>query len=62
MPDITMCSGVKCLKKEKCWRFTATPGYRQSMFAYPPMRIMEKDKQVCDYFWDNSQKSNKVTK
>ena len=48
MPDITMCKGTNCPKKNECYRFLATPSeYRQSYFIDPPY---EKDK--CDEFWN----------
>ena len=44
MPDITMCTGIDCNKKDKCYRFLATPNEQwQSYFSsvcFP-----------CDYFW-----------
>lgn len=30
MPDITMCVNSECELKEKCYRFRAVPGIRQS--------------------------------
>ena len=51
MPDISMCSGLKCPLKDKCYRKTAKPNpYRQSMFSKPPV----KEDNSCDYFWDNT--------
>lgn len=48
MPDITMCKGTNCPKKNECYRFLATPSeYRQSYFIDPPY---EKDK--CGEFWN----------
>lgn len=37
MPDISMCRGEGCPKKDQCYRYTAkpTPG-RQSYLAVPP--------------------------
>lgn len=46
MPDITMCSGEGCPKKEQCYRFTARPDQRQSYFAKPPIN----DRGECSYF------------
>ena len=48
MPDITMCSGEKCPKKEKCYRFKATPDGRQSYFVTPPYD--KKTKQCLEYW------------
>ena len=51
MPDITMCTGTKCPKKDNCYRFRATANpYRQSYFCVPPFESRE-DKE-CEYFWD----------
>lgn len=37
MPDITMCKGYNCPKKEKCFRHKAVPTeYWQSYFAENP--------------------------
>jgi len=38
MPDITMCTGEGCPKKETCYRFTAIPGRYQSFFVAPPYK------------------------
>jgi hypothetical protein len=38
MPDITMCSGDGCHRRERCYRATATPNARQSYFASPPLK------------------------
>jgi hypothetical protein len=46
MPDITMCTGDGCSKKNTCYRFTATPGHRQSYFCEPPI---DKDGN-CDVY------------
>ncbi len=45
MPDITMCSGEGCPAKEKCYRFTAEPSYRQSYFLNPPIKDGK-----CDHY------------
>jgi len=45
MPDITMCRGGKCPKKETCYRYKAKPDpYRQAYFGDPP----EED---CKFYW-----------
>ena len=37
MPDISMCNGESCPKKETCYRFKAEPNpYRQSYFSDNP--------------------------
>lgn len=51
MPDITMCSGENCPKKNECHRYTAVPGgYMQSYFVTPPV----DDEGECEYFMGNS--------
>ena len=50
MPDITMCKGVDCPKKNLCYRYTAKASeYRQSFFTDSPIKNGK-----CEYFWDNS--------
>jgi hypothetical protein len=46
MPDITMCGGDECPRRETCYRYTARPDYMQSFFTVPPMK---KDKS-CDHY------------
>lgn len=36
MPDLSMCSNLKCPGQETCYRFRATPGYWQSYSSYEP--------------------------
>ncbi len=49
-PDITMCKGDNCPKRQDCYRYTATPCvYRQSYFAKPP--CTGKYYTECEYFW-----------
>lgn len=48
MADITKCDGKGCDLKEKCYRFTANDGFRQSYFAETPI-----NGGVCDYFWED---------
>jgi hypothetical protein len=48
MPDISMCDGIGCDSKKKCWRFRAMANpYRQSYFAVAP----GTNRGNCDYFW-----------
>lgn len=48
MPDISMCMGNNCPKKDNCYRFTAIPSeFMQSYFTIPPIK---KDGE-CDYYW-----------
>ena len=53
MPDISMCIGEVCAKKEECYRFKATPStFHQSYFMTPPMN----EDGSCDEFreiWEN---------
>lgn len=49
MPDITMCTGGDCPKRETCWRFTAPPNGHQSYYSVPPCNIMLE----CAYYWPN---------
>ena len=47
MPDIAMCSGEGCSRKEACYRHRARPTpQRQSYFASPPLR----PNGTCPYF------------
>jgi len=49
MPDISLCDGMKCPKKESCYRYTATPNeYRQSYFGAPPY---DPHTGKCEYYW-----------
>jgi hypothetical protein len=52
MPDITMCNGVDCPVKDKCYRYTSKPSDRQSYFLFPPF----KDG-VCEMFWGEQAES-----
>lgn len=45
MPDISMCSGMQCPQKEKCYLYRAIPSERQAYFTYPPYEGEE-----CEYF------------
>jgi len=56
--DITMCSGVGCRVKDKCYRFTAKRcEYMQSQFTNPPLKV-ENDILKCDMFWGENE--NKI--
>ena len=52
MSDITKCTGVNCLVKERCKRFTAeSKDYWKSWyFVEPPFKIVE-DKFTCEMYW-----------
>ena len=50
MPDISMCRGLSCSKRDDCYRYTATPTeYRQAYFAAAPLDWQGE----CKYFWPN---------
>lgn len=52
VPDVCMCKGQSCLRKESCYRFTATPNpYWQSYFMVPPVDV---NTQECSHFWDTT--------
>ena len=46
MTDITKCKNDKCPKKERCYRWTATDGMRQSVSMFN-----KELKEECEYFW-----------
>ena len=49
-PDIAMCKGEGCERKDTCFRYLATPNeYRQSYVVANP-----KD---CDHYWECPNKS-----
>jgi hypothetical protein len=57
MPDISMCAGGNCPKKQDCYRFIAKPSqYMQTYFVHPPYDVKE---QTCEMFWDNSEYKEK---
>ncbi len=49
MPDITMCRGVNCDRRDSCHRFTATPSMRQAYFVDVP----RDSNGQCEMFWNN---------
>ncbi len=50
MPDISMCRGGDCPKKETCYRYTATPDRRwQSYFTEV---IFDRDGKCNEYLAD----------
>lgn len=54
MADISMCEGGDCPKKERCYRFKATPNpYRQSYMEYAG----QDGKTECPDFWEVRSKS-----
>lgn len=56
MPDITMCYGKRCAKRNRCYRFTAPPdrGSQSYFVATPWVRV--GGKKVCEYFLNNKRK------
>lgn len=51
MPDITMCRGDGCPKKQSCYRYTAKASDYQSFFMTPPVKDGE-----CDHYWEDEPK------
>ena len=56
MPDITMCTGEECPKKQMCYRHTAKASDYQSFFMTPPI----KDGQ-CDHYWETKSNQDDTT-
>lgn len=57
MPDITMCKGVGCNKRNTCFRFIAEPSnFLQSWFSISPN---EKNGN-CEYYMPEKQKDYDV--
>ena len=48
MADITKCPGWDCTQKDKCYRYLAISGMRQSFFTECHYN---KEKGNCPYFW-----------
>lgn len=48
MPDISMCTDHGCSLRDKCYRYTATPGMWQTYAGFS-----QDEDGNCDYFWDN---------
>jgi hypothetical protein len=57
MTDITKCSGETetevCPLRNKCYRFLAGTGYRQSFFVFTPYDF---EKEECQQFWSFDKK------
>lgn len=53
MPDITMCKGEACIKKDTCFRYKAEPNaFRQSYFKRSPFILNEdKGEYICIHYW-----------
>ena len=57
MPDISMCMGIGCPDKEKCWRYTAVVSeFRQSFAEFYKSRAFNG---VCQNLWPNIGKRNR---
>jgi len=53
MADITMCAGLNCPKKKKCYRYTAPINpYRQAYFGNLPYDF---ENNTCEHYWDNKE-------
>lgn len=61
MPDISMCKGGKCPKKDDCYRYTVQPSEVQSYFSMPPYCII-LDEFNCDYYFPNNETKRKNKK
>ena len=57
MPDITMCLGDGCKKKQDCYRFKAIPSEYQCYFSAPV-----SDTGVCEHFWELTADKKKTKK
>lgn len=56
MPDISMCNGNSCPKKDSCYRFTAKPSLLwQSYFMGTPYKDND-----CEYYWPVEDNENKI--
>lgn len=53
MPDIAMCRGEECPRKQDCYRCTAKASDYQSYFMVAPI----KEDKTCDYFMEIWSKS-----
>jgi len=49
MPDICMCHGDGCTKKDNCYRHIAIPDYYQTYFVTAPI----DNNGNCLYFWES---------
>lgn len=48
MPDIAMCKGKGCKKKETCYRFKAKPCPYQQTYMIP-------DAKNCEHYWETDE-------
>lgn len=60
MPDISMCPGDDCPRKETCYRYTATPNqFRQSYFTKAVYDKKDTTKMTCMYYWETEKRKGK---
>ncbi len=52
MPDISMCSGANCPKREDCYRFKAKPDRMQSYFVTPPVDALGECRHLMPLYPD----------
>jgi len=52
MPDISMCNGYDCPKRNKCYRFTARPDEYWQSYMNPPGKWIGRQFE-CEFFIDN---------
>ena len=61
MPDMNMCKGDDCPRKETCYRYNAIPTpQHQAYFMETPLIIESGE---CDYYWgdDKEMETNDIT-
>ena len=52
MPDISLCNGYDCPRRNTCYRFTALPSKYEQSYINPPGKWIGR-KFSCDFFIDN---------
>ena len=60
MPDISMCPGLHCQKKEECYRFTATPSTYLQAYMLPLATNGREG--GCEHFWPNKEEKKRDDK
>lgn len=55
MVDIAMCDNDKCLVKDTCFRYRATPSQYQTYFI---VAKEEKDATTCSEYWEVTSEEN----
>jgi hypothetical protein len=56
-PDIAMCSGTDCPKRETCYRATAKPSPHWQSYMHPP-RLPDG---TCEYYWPTTPNPERTT-